>query len=261
MPRGVEGRPRDRAAAGPGRDGDTNRLRAGSTCRASLTSIWVRFEGTLKAEAHTQPLIRWALRRVVKDELTLVAIDDALSDEALLVRLTQRDEEALALLYDRHGRAAYALARQIVRDAERAEDVVQEAFLAVWRRAETFRLERGSARSWLLAVTRNRAIDAIRGAEQRAGRYVSVAVEELPLMAPDDPEGDTLRQVEGRLVRQALAELPPEQREVVTLAYFGGLSYPEVAERMGIPLGTVKSRMRLALERLRTLMIARDIGT
>jgi RNA polymerase sigma-70 factor (ECF subfamily) len=182
--------------------------------------------------------------------------DQPVSDEALLAQLQGRDEAALGVLYDRHGRLAFSLAYRIVGDPETAEEVVQEAFLTVWRRAETYRPERGAVRSWLLTVVRNRAIDAVRG---RAATTPTVPVDDLPLVALDSPEAEAIRAVEGRVVREALAELPPEQREVVELAYFGGLSYPEVAERTGVPLGTVKSRMRLALERLRALLAAREL--
>jgi RNA polymerase sigma-70 factor (ECF subfamily) len=187
-----------------------------------------------------------------------VRIDDqAVTDEALLTRLLSRDEAALRVLYDRHGRIAFSLAYRIVGDPETAEEVVQEAFLIVWRRAETYRPERGAVRSWLLTVVRNRAIDAVRG---RASSAPTTPVDELPLVSLDSPEADAIRIVEGRVVREALAELSPEQREVVELAYFGGLTYPEVAARTGVPLGTVKSRMRLAIERLRTLLGAREFG-
>lgn len=190
-----------------------------------------------------------------------MAIDDpAVSDEMLLARIVRREEEALAALYDRHSRAAFALARHILRDGETAEDVVQEAFLTLWRRAETYRPERGAVRAWLLTVVRNRAIDVLRSPSRSGPSATATSVDDLNLVAPDNPEQDAMRMVEGRVVRAALAELPPEQREVVELAYFAGLAYPEVAERMGIPLGTVKSRMRLALERLRALLRARDLG-
>lgn len=179
------------------------------------------------------------------------------SDAVLLARLVSRDEDALAELYDRHGRAAYALALRVTGNAESAQDVVQEAFLALWRRGHTYQPERGAVRGWLLTVVRNRAIDSLRGPSGQAAR--TMPVDALPLAAADNPEAEAVRTVDGRRVRAALAELPPEQRDVVELAYFGGLAYPEVAERMGIPLGTVKSRMRLALERLRGLLRAWEL--
>lgn len=184
--------------------------------------------------------------------------DPAVGDDALLERLVRRDEEALAILYDRHGRAAFSLAVRLVGDPETAEEVVQESFLAVWRRAETYRTERGSVRGWLLTVVRNRAIDVLRSRDGRTRAGVAVgrpvSIEDLVLIASDNPEEEAMRAVDGKVVRAALASLSPEQREVVELAYFGGLAYPEVAARVGVPLGTIKSRMRLALERLRALI-------
>ncbi len=180
------------------------------------------------------------------------------SDEALLARLTQKDPEALDALYTRHGRMAFALAYRVLGSPEAAEDVVQEAFLSVWRNAASYQQARGSARGWLLAVVRNRAIDALRAREARP--KISATVEEMGSLPAggSDPAEDALRHVEATAVREALAALPQEQRETVELAFFSGLSYPEVAERMGAPLGTVKSRMRLALERLRGVLLAGD---
>ena len=180
-------------------------------------------------------------------------------DEMLFARVLQRDQAALTELYDRHGRAAYSLALRVVGNPETAEEVVQEAFMTLWRRAETYRPERGAPRSWLLTVVRNRAIDVLRG-PGRAGPSLTPVTDDLPLAAPDDPEAEAMRGVEGAAVRAALAGLPAEQREVVELAFFGGLAYPEVAERIGAPLGTVKSRMRLALHRLRGALQAQEIG-
>ena len=211
------------------------------------------------------PLRTVLIRRLVPDvvptsERSSVTTDDVfVSDQELLARLLSRDEEALAALYDRYGRAAFSLALRVVGDPETAEEVVQETFLAVWRRAETYRPERGSVRGWILRVVRNRAIDALRLRSGRVRPGVApvrqVSIDELVIVAADDPEADALRMLEGREVRVALAALPPEQREVVELAYFGGLAYPEVAAQTSVPLGTVKSRMRLALERLRVLLV------
>lgn len=177
---------------------------------------------------------------------TITAAED--TEAVLLERLARHDEDALAALYDRHGRMAYSLAYRIVGNRETAEEVVQEAFLAIWRRAETYRPERGAVRNWLLAVVRHRAIDVVRAREARPR---TTPVDDLPLAATDDPEQAALQSVHGAQIREAVAALPVDQRTAVELAYFAGLSYPEIALRLGIPLGTVKSRLRLALGRLR----------
>lgn len=169
-------------------------------------------------------------------------------DGVLVTRLARRDEAALAELYDRHGATAFSIALRVVGDRETAEDVVQEAFLAVWRGAASYRPERGAARPWLLSVVRNRAIDAVRA---RSARPRTTTADDHHLAAADDPEQAAINAVLGAAVRTAVATLPAEQRAAVEMAYFAGLSYPEIAARLGVPLGTVKSRLRLALERLR----------
>jgi RNA polymerase sigma-70 factor (ECF subfamily) len=183
---------------------------------------------------------------------------EAEPDEVLVDRLIRKDADALDALYARYGRLAFALAYRVLGSPEGAEDVVQEAFLAIWRNAATYQRSRGAARGWLLTVVRNRAIDSLRAREARP--KVGASLDEIgPLAAKDDdPAEDALRRVEAAAVRQALTTLPPEQRETVELAFFAGLTYPEVAARTGAPLGTVKSRMRLALERLRGLLVAED---
>jgi RNA polymerase sigma-70 factor (ECF subfamily) len=181
------------------------------------------------------------------------------SDESLLNRLCRKDPAALDELYVRYGRTAFALAYRVLGNPESAEDAVQEAFLTIWRRAESYQQERGAVRAWLLTVVRNRAIDLLRARESRP--KVGATLDEITsLAAPEaDPADDALRRVEASAVRRALEELPSEQREAVELAFFGGLTYPEVAARTNTPLGTVKSRMRLAMERLRGLLVAGDM--
>lgn len=180
-------------------------------------------------------------------------------DELLLDRLSRRDADALDALYVRYRRLAFALAYRVLGSPEAAEDTVQEAFLSIWRHAETYRQSRGNVRGWLLTVVRNRAIDAVRAREARP--KVGATLDDLGSLAASegDPAADTLRRVEAATVREALRSLPPEQRETVELAFFSGLSYPEVASRMGAPLGTVKSRMRLALKQLRGLLLTEDM--
>lgn len=173
---------------------------------------------------------------------------DGAEDQLVAQRLADGDDSALAELYDRHGRTAFSLAYRIVGDAETAEEVVQEVFLAVWRRAGSYRPERGSVRAWLLTAVRNRGIDVLRA---RQSRPRTTVIDDLPLAAPDDPAQLALSRATADSVRAAVAKLPKDQRTAVELAYFAGLSYPEIAARLGVPLGTIKSRLRLALERLR----------
>lgn len=180
----------------------------------------------------------------------MTTMDSLLPNEDMdaLDRLARGDERALAELYDRHGRLAFSLAYRVVGDPESAEEVVQEAFLAIWRRAETYRPERGNVRGWLLTVVRNRAIDVLRAREARPR---TTEIGDLQLPAADDPVQAALATSSATAVRAAVASLPNDQRTAVELAYFVGLAYPEIATRLGVPLGTIKSRLRLALERLR----------
>ncbi len=161
------------------------------------------------------------------------------------------DPRAFELLYDRHGGPAYSLAYRIAGRPGVAEDVTQEAFLAIWRSGERYRPSRGSVRSWILGIVHNRAVDALRHhlvhARRRAG---DAALEDRP--APDLPtDVEAIRREEGGAVRRALRSLPTEQNRVVELAYFGGYTHTEIAEMLDAPVGTVKGRMRLALQKLR----------
>ena len=174
------------------------------------------------------------------------------SDETLMQALQEKSLEALEELYDRHHRTALAVAFRVLGDRSLAEDVIQETFLAVWRQPESFRPERGTARAWLLSIVRHRAIDITR---RRSFANERVSLDEIGL-EPRYP--DAWQQVspglEREQVRQAVDELPMEQREAIILAYFGGLTQQEISERTGAPLGTVKGRMRLAMQKLRGLL-------
>jgi RNA polymerase sigma-70 factor (ECF subfamily) len=169
-------------------------------------------------------------------------------DAVLLEGLRRNDGDALAALYDRYGRLAYSLAYRITGDASGAEDVVQESFLAFWRQAGRVDPNRG-VRPYLLTIVHHRAIDLIR---RRAGRPERTleALEAVPSTAPDPMDFASMTEERDR-VRAALQELPDEQRRAVELTYFGGLTIAEMAAQEEIPLGTAKSRLRLALERLR----------
>ena len=169
-----------------------------------------------------------------------------LSDEELLALVADGRSEALEAVYDRYARQTYALALRILRDREASEEVVQDTFVAVWRRAASYRVSIGRPYSWLLKIARNRAIDELRSRRSRGQR----ALREggwLPEVAEEDGQ---LSELGSRMVG-ALKTLPPEQREVLELSYFGGFSQREISGRTGIPLGTIKTRTRLALKKLR----------
>jgi len=173
-----------------------------------------------------------------------------LSDEALVALVARSDESALAELYDRFGRVAYGLARRILRDDALAEDAVQEGFLAVWRSAARFVPERAKASTWLMTLVHRRAVDLVRREERRRTDALDERAE-APAGATD--EAVWLR-FERERVQDALARLPDQQREALELAYYGGFTQSELAERLGQPLGTIKSRMFTGLSRLRELL-------
>jgi RNA polymerase sigma factor (sigma-70 family) len=176
---------------------------------------------------------------------------ESLSDEALLAIIATPDGElALAELYDRYGKIAYGLAYRVLRDSALAEDAVQEAFITVWRTAGTYIRERGKPRTWLLTLVHRRAVDLVRR-EQR--RRMPTAAEEPAPVTPAAEDEATLRD-RRRAVQAALTQLPADQREALELAYYGGLTQTELAEQLGVPLGTIKSRMFAGLRRLRDLL-------
>jgi RNA polymerase sigma-70 factor, ECF subfamily len=175
-----------------------------------------------------------------------------LSDEALVALLERGDEVALAELYDRYGQTAYALAYRMLRNPTLAEDAVQEAFLTVWRNASRFVPERAKASTWLLTIVHRRAVDLVRKEERRRTEPFSPAVEAASSESGAD-EAAWVR-LQRERVQDALRRLPDEQRETLELAYYGGFTQSELAERLGQPLGTIKSRMFAGLARLRELL-------
>jgi len=174
-----------------------------------------------------------------------------LADEDLLTLVERGDSEAFEVLYDRHARVAYSLAFRLLGERTAAEDLVQEAFLAVWRRTAAYSAERGSVRTWLLAIVHNRGVDQLRRNSAMSRRQE--ALESVALVsgdAPDTADAAVDSALAGE-VRKGLHDLPAEQGQVLSLAYFSGFTQQEIAEMLMVPLGTVKSRMRLGLERLR----------
>jgi RNA polymerase sigma factor (sigma-70 family) len=176
-----------------------------------------------------------------------------LSDEALVALVARGDEDALAELYDRVGRIAYGLALRILRDERHAEDAVQEAFLQVWRNAATFRPERAKASTWVLTLVHRRAVDLVRREERRQADPLGDNATAVLATDEQTDEAAWLR-FERERVQSALRTLPDLQREALELAYYGGFSQSELAERLGVPLGTIKSRMFAGLARLRELL-------
>jgi RNA polymerase sigma factor (sigma-70 family) len=170
-----------------------------------------------------------------------------MTDEAVLSLVASSDETALAELYDRFGGIAYRVALRILRDEALAQDAVQEAFLAIWRSADRFLAERAKASTWVLTLVHRRAVDLVRREARRRGE---------PLDEVDEPLVDdkTEHVFRRRVVQEALGQLPADQRQALELAYYGGYTQSELADRLQQPLGTVKSRMFSGLARLRELL-------
>ena len=175
-----------------------------------------------------------------------------LSDEALVAIVARGDEGALAELYDRVGRVAYGLAFRVLRDDRLAEDAVQDAFLAVWRTAAAFRAERAKASTWILTLVHRRAVDIVRREERRRADPLDDTMRDAA--TSESAEDAAWLGFERQRVQGALRQLPDTQREAIELAYYGGFSQSELAERLGVPLGTIKSRMFAGLTRLRELL-------
>ena len=173
-----------------------------------------------------------------------------LSDEALVALAARSEQSALAELYDRYGRPAYSLALRVLRDDALAEDAVQDAFLALWRTAARFVPERGKASTWIFTLVHRRAVDLVRREERRRAD----TIEQAPEQGGGSVEEEALLRFQRERVQDALKKLPDQQREAIELAYYGGFTQSELAERLGQPLGTIKSRMFLGLARLRELL-------
>ncbi len=177
----------------------------------------------------------------------------AQTDDQLLAALALGELAALDGLYERYARTAYSLAYRIVGERGAAEDVVQDAFLSVWRQAKSYRRERGNPRTWLMAIVHHRAIDRLRAS---ASSGVTIPLDQLPDGPAETP--GVWQQVwtglRGDAVRSAIETLPPEQKKSIELAYFSGYTHVEIAELMGVPLGTVKGRLRHGLHKLKAFL-------
>jgi RNA polymerase sigma-70 factor (ECF subfamily) len=177
-------------------------------------------------------------------------------DQDLIVRIAQGDERAIATLYDRYAQVLYAVAYRIVRERADADEVVLEALAQAWREASRFESTRGSVAAWLTMMTRSRALDQVRSRDRRT-RITDAAAQEDPVTAPamgvwrDRPNDGVEASERQTRVREALDQLSPPQREAIELAYYEGMSQSEIAERLQEPLGTIKTRMRLGMQKLR----------
>ena len=180
----------------------------------------------------------------------VVTSDKAGEDAALLARIAGGDPDALGALYDRYGRVVFGVLYRLLGAPEAAEEVTQDAFHAVWRRAATYRADRGAVRTWLLAIARNAAIDWRRTKGKRIEREAAID-EAAELVEEIRVDERVIARLRAERVREAVAALPEEQRIVLSLAFWSGLSQTEIAERTATPLGTVKSRVRLGMAKLR----------
>jgi RNA polymerase sigma-70 factor, ECF subfamily len=172
------------------------------------------------------------------------------ADEDLISLAATSDAGAFAALYDRHARAAYSLAYRMMGEKQAAEDIAQEAFIKVWHSAESYRAERGSVRTWILSIVHNRGIDQLRSMASRRRMQDKVEVS-APRSQPSEAFSETWRNSQREQVREALGALPQEQLKILELAYYSGYTHVEIAELLGLPLGTVKGRMRLGLKKMK----------
>jgi RNA polymerase sigma-70 factor, ECF subfamily len=174
-----------------------------------------------------------------------------LADEELMQLVAVNDADAFEVVLERHADAAFSLAYRICGKRSVAEDVAQESFLAVWRSGSRYDRTRGSVRTWALSIVHNRAVDALRSAGVHERRRATDDGLEESLEAPERTEGQAIDNAASHEIRGALGDLPSEQRRVIELAYFGGFSQTEIASMLETPIGTIKGRMRLGLQKLR----------
>jgi RNA polymerase sigma-70 factor, ECF subfamily len=182
-----------------------------------------------------------------------------LADEELIALVVEGDAGAFAVLYDRHARAAYSLAYRMMGEKQAAEDLVQDALLKVWRGAGSYRTERGSVRTWILSIVHNRGIDQLRSLASRRRMQDKVEAS-APTSQPSEAFAEAWRNTRREQVRKALGTLPPEQLKILELAYFSGYTHAEIAGLLGLPLGTVKGRMRLGLKKIKGYFDSQDMA-
>ena len=184
------------------------------------------------------------------------------TDEYLISAICKGEESAIEVLYERYHRYAYSLAYRILRDPVASEDIVQDAFLSIWRKASSYQAQNGSVQSWIQAIVRHRAIDKIRASAHREYQWTPLQAdnEQDPPSEQPDVWEQAWQSEQHRIIREVMAQIPREQRMVIELAFFGGLTHAEISEQCQIPLGTVKGRMRLGLQKMQTLLAERGLG-
>ncbi len=201
------------------------------------------------------------LPAAISDSVAVIQVRQNLSDQELISAISSQAEWALELLYQRYHRYAYSLAYRILRDSSAAEDVVQEAFLSIWHKAASYQKQYGSVHRWLQAIVHHRSIDRVRAAAHRDYQRTPLQAEneqDLPGELPE-PWEEAWRGEQRALIRAALEQLPTEQSQVIELAYFGGYTHAEIADQLHIPLGTVKGRMRLGLQKMKRILQAHGL--
>jgi RNA polymerase sigma-70 factor (ECF subfamily) len=184
----------------------------------------------------------------------------SLADEDLMQLVRGGNSKAFEVVYERHSGVSYSLAYRMVGSRNAAEDVVQEAFLSIWRSGARYERARGSVRTWVLGIVHHRAIDALRRSYVHDRRRASDEGIEERFEAKERTESEVARRDEARTVRTAMDTLPPEQCQVIELAYFGGFTHTEIADMLETPIGTVKGRMRLGLEKMRTQLRVLEVS-
>jgi RNA polymerase sigma-70 factor (ECF subfamily) len=182
-----------------------------------------------------------------------------LADEDLVALCGSGDSSAFGMLYDRHSRVAYSLAYRMMGERQAAEDLVQDAFLKVWRGSSSYRAERGSVRTWILSIVHHRGVDQLRSMSSRR-RMQEKAEANEPKSQPSEAFAETWRSSQREQVREALKTLPPEQVKILELAYFSGYTHIQIAELLDLPLGTVKGRMRLGLKKIKAYFDSNDMA-
>ncbi len=206
--------------------------------------------------------IRPAKKQSASPALPEVSIRPEATDSELMQAISFGSERALEMLHERYHRLAFSLAYRILQDAATAEDIVQEAFLSLWRKASSYQSQHGSVSTWLQSIVHHRAIDHVRSSAYRNEQWATLQTEHEQDTASSEPDAleYAWQNEQQRLIRVALAQMPPEQRQVIELAYFGGYTHVEIAEKCHIPLGTVKGRMRLGLQKMKVFLQERGLA-